>query len=247
MNGPDLRLAELCPGVSRETEARLRNFELLLRRWNPTINLVGKGDLEDVWARHILDSAQLWALRPQRPGDWLDVGTGGGFPGVVIAAIASQLAPEARFEFVDSDRRKAAFLSTAIRELGLRARVSVARIEALPPRAAAVLSARAMAPLAELIGHARRHRDPAGVALFPKGRSYHKELDEALQQWNFDYRLHSSRSGAGGVIIEIGAIHGPNEPHHPCPRQSEGRGGQDDHGDQSRDGAGGARPAGPPD
>jgi 16S rRNA (guanine527-N7)-methyltransferase len=109
---------------------------------------------------------------------------------------------------IEAEQRKATFLATMIRQLDLPARVSRIRIEAMPRRQAPLLSARALAPLAELIAYAADHRRPAGKAFFPKGRRYQKELDDALRRWEFEYRLHQSRSDPDAVIVEIGAIHG---------------------------------------
>ncbi|MCA8930663.1 MAG: 16S rRNA (guanine(527)-N(7))-methyltransferase RsmG, partial [Alphaproteobacteria bacterium] len=155
--------------VSRETLARLAAFAALLEKWNPAINLISAGTVAQIWTRHFLDSAQVFDLADAKSGLWADLGSGGGFPGLVAAILALEERPGLSFTLVESDRRKAAFLSTAARELGLPVRVMAERIEALPPLGADILTARALAPLPVLLGYAERHLQPGGRALFPKG------------------------------------------------------------------------------
>lgn len=194
--------------VSRETSARIETYLALLGRWNPRINLVSRSTLADAWHRHAADSAQLWRLAPSNAGTWLDLGSGAGFPGLVIAAIAAEKLPALAFHLVESDQRKAAFLVTAAREMGLSARAMVhaRRIEDLPPVHADVLSARALAPLTALLPMVEKHRRPEGTALFPKGATVHKEIAEASEHWRFDHKLHPSLTEQEAAIVEIGAI-----------------------------------------
>lgn len=204
MDGPEAFRAAL--DVSRETSERLELYAELLQRWNPRINLVSRASLPQLWSRHFLDSAQLFALRPARARTWADLGSGGGFPGLVVAALAAEAAPELRVTLVESDARKAAFLATAARELGLAVTVHADRIETLPPLGAEVLSARALAPLDPLLGYAARHLGPDGRALLPKGAGHAEEIAEARRRWRFDLRIHPSRSAPDGVILDIGAL-----------------------------------------
>ena len=117
--------------VSRETLDRLEALEALLKKWNPAINLVAKSTLGSAWDRHILDSAQLYTLAPPKVAHWADLGSGGGFPGLVIAALSHELDPDRRVTLVESDRRKATFLREAARQLGLSAEIRDERIESL--------------------------------------------------------------------------------------------------------------------
>ena len=204
--GEDLP-AWLDAGVSRETRARLALHVALLEKWNPRINLVSPRSLAEVWHRHVADSAQLWPLRPPAPRLWLDLGAGAGFPGLVIAALAAEAAPDLEVRMVESDQRKAAFLGTVIREVGLRAVVLPDRWEALPDQSADVVSARALAPLDRLLAAVEKHRRPGGIGLFPKGGTVHKEIVGARQRWQFDHRLIASRTDPGAAILEIGALH----------------------------------------
>lgn len=192
--------------VSRETSERLATYAALLRKWNPAINLVSKSSLADLQTRHFADSAQLFALCPPEAQHWADLGSGGGFPGLVIAILAAEAMPELKVTLVESDVRKAAFLSTVARETGVRASVVAERIESLPPLAADVLSARALAPLPQLLAFAERHLAPNGRALFPKGATHRAELAESLADWRFDLREHPSKTDAQAVILEIEGV-----------------------------------------
>lgn len=193
-------------GVSRETVDRLHALEALLKKWNPAINLVAKSTVADAWDRHILDSAQLYALAPGRVGHWADLGSGGGFPGLVIASLAHELDPDRRITLVESDQRKSTFLREAARQLGLTVTVLADRIESVPSLGADVLSARALAPLPALCGFALRHLSDGGVALFPKGATHQQELAEASRNWQFDVTIHPSETDPASVVLELKAI-----------------------------------------
>ncbi len=191
-------------GVSRETLSDLEAYADLLRQWNKTINLVSPASLDHLWSRHFLDSAQL--LRLVEPvGRWVDLGSGGGFPGLVIAVLSKGRA-DLEVILVESDQRKAAFLRTVIRDLKLNARVVVSRIEDVAPLDAGVLSARALAPLDTLLGFASRHLKPSGIALFPKGEKADEEVADALEHWKFDCEKHRSQTDENATILRIGEI-----------------------------------------
>lgn len=191
--------------VSRETSERLDEYASLLAKWNKAINLVAPGTIATMWQRHFLDSAQLLKLALAE-GLWLDIGTGGGFPGLVCAILAKQSAPNLSFAFVEADQRKCAFLSTVLRETGLTAEVHASRIEALPPQAAMVISARALAPLSDLLAYAEPHLDPNGQALLPKGARHEAEIAKALEKWAFDVTSHPSETDPSGAILTIGNL-----------------------------------------
>lgn len=193
--------------VSRETFAALQQYEELVRRWTPAINLVSKATLPDLWDRHIVDSAQIFALCPFSATSWADLGSGGGFPGVVIAILAKQLKPDLRVTLVESDLRKATFLRQAAQTLALPVTVRSSRIEVLDPLNAEVISARALAPLADLLAYADRHLAAGGVAVFPKGARYAEELAEAQKTWAFDVDAQQSLSDADAAILVIRNIH----------------------------------------
>lgn len=192
--------------VSRETIKRLEAYESLVRKWNPRINLVSPGSLDLLWTRHFADSAQLFHLAPPSATHWADLGSGGGFPGLVIAILAAEARPGLRITLVESDQRKAAFLAAAARALDISVDILAHRIEALAPLCAEVISARALAPLDTLLGYAERHVVPGGVALFPKGATVGAEIARALEHWRFSYQKEPSKTDAQGVILIIGGI-----------------------------------------
>ncbi|WP_101066755.1 16S rRNA (guanine(527)-N(7))-methyltransferase RsmG [Roseovarius salinarum] len=192
--------------VSRETSARLDRYEELLRKWNRKINLVAPGTLDSIGQRHIQDSAQLLRFAPPGSVHWLDLGAGGGFPGLVIAILAMESGNPRRVTLVESDQRKAVFLRTVIRETGAPADVIAERIEDLQPMNADVLSARALAPLDKLLGHAERHLKPGGVAIFPKGARWREELARAQSQWHFHHEVAKSETEPLAVILRITGV-----------------------------------------
>ena len=189
--------------VSRETEDRLLAYVDLLGKWTRKINLISKGSVSDIWERHILDSVQIYDLAPNTFSLWVDIGSGGGLPGVVVAALAAQFAPDARIAMIESDQRKAAFLRTALRELGLSGDVLASRIDAVPPMGADVLSARALAPLDQLLAFAENHLKPGGTAIFPKGKTAEQEIADASTNWLFQIEKHASMTDAEARILVI--------------------------------------------
>ena len=193
-------LAELVP-VSRETLDRLGAYLDLLRRWQRTINLVAESTLADPWRRHILDSAQLARVWPDGAGRLVDLGSGAGLPGLVLAIMGLPGATH----LVESDKRKAAFLREAARAAGAAAMVTVhaCRIEAAPPIVADVVTARALAPLPELLTHAERFATPGTVCLFPKGRGAEAELTAARRAWKMGLDRQPSLSDPEGQILVV--------------------------------------------
>jgi 16S rRNA (guanine527-N7)-methyltransferase len=192
--------------VSRETYDRLRAFEGLVHRWTPVINLVSKSTLPTLWDRHIVDSAQLFWKTPA-VSHWADLGSGGGFPGIVVAILAQEREIPMRMTLVESDLRKAAFLRQAAQGLDLPVVVLSKRIDQLPPLEADVLSARALAPLPELLGFASRHLREDGLAIFPKGSRHAEEVAAARKAWTFDVDSQQSLSEPGAAILMIRNIH----------------------------------------
>ena len=188
--------------VSRETQARLDHLAALVRKWSLKINLIARSTLNDLETRHISDSKQLFALAPQSE-HWVDLGSGGGFPGLVVAILAAEHRPQMKVTLVESDARKCVFLRTALRETGVAAEVVQKRIEAVEPLQADLLSARALAPLPKLLGYAHRHMAPHATALFPKGASWQTELSEARDSWQFRSEAHRSVVDPSSVILEI--------------------------------------------
>ncbi|QCP86983.1 16S rRNA (guanine(527)-N(7))-methyltransferase RsmG [Cereibacter sphaeroides] len=192
--------------VSRETSEKLSHFVALVEKWNKAVNLIGRSTVDSIWTRHVLDSAQLRAHLALRPRLWLDLGSGSGFPGIVIAIIAADESPESRFVLIESDQRKATFLRTACRELELSASVLAARIESLPPQGADVISARALAALPELCALAAPHLAPNGICLFPKGAGHISEIAAARQSWNMELETLPSLTDPDAVILKLKAL-----------------------------------------
>lgn len=188
--------------VSRETLDRLKLYADRLERWNKAINLVAKSTLPDLWRRHFLDSAQLFEHLPEKPAGrqrvLVDFGSGAGFPGLVLAIMGA-----GDVHLIESDQRKAAFLREVSRETGAEAHIHSQRIEAVKPFPADVVTARALAPLADLLAYAEPFMGPHAVCLFLKGKSAEEELTAAAQEWKMDVKRRPSRSDPSALLLEI--------------------------------------------
>jgi len=171
--------------VSRETAVRLTAFAGVFTRWAPRINLVSRASVAQVWTRHIADSAQILDHAPDNAEEWLDLGSGAGFPGLVCAILAAERRPSLRVSLVESDQRKCSFLRTAAQETRTPVTIHACRIETLPPQGADIVSARALAPLAGLFRLARPHTKKGTVLLLPKGARHADEIAEARARWRF--------------------------------------------------------------
>jgi 16S rRNA (guanine527-N7)-methyltransferase len=193
--------------VSRETFDALKAYEVLVRRWNSAINLVSKSSLPDLWERHIEDSAQVFRFGPATAASWADLGSGGGFPGLVVAILARELRPALQVVLVEADSRKAVFLRQVVQTLGLSSIVRNERIESLDQLEADVLSARALTALPDLLGYADKHLRPGGVAVFPKGARFRDELLQARKSWDFDVDIEPSLADPEAAILVIRNIH----------------------------------------
>jgi 16S rRNA (guanine(527)-N(7))-methyltransferase RsmG len=189
--------------VPRETLSALEDYAELLFAWNRRINLISRREADDIWHRHIVDSAQLAHIAPRDARSWLDMGSGAGFPGLVCALIAQAQNRPTRFTLVDSDGRKAAFLREAARRLGVDAAVLHGRIERLSLPAQDVISARALAPLDRLLGHAAAFSGPATVLLFPKGQQADSELTLARRAWHTRVVRFPSRTDPAATILRL--------------------------------------------
>lgn len=194
---------DISGGVSRETLHDLRKYQELLLEWTKTINLIAPSTADDVWTRHIADSAQLYNLIPNGSRSVTDIGSGAGLPGIVLAVIDKFSDHRLHFTLIESDQRKAAFLRTVTRKLQLSITVLPARIEAVDLLRADVLTARALAPLQTLLSYGNSLLHSDGTALFLKGRTFQNELALAQQSWNFQYKLHHSCTDPDSRILEI--------------------------------------------
>jgi 16S rRNA (guanine527-N7)-methyltransferase len=219
------KMQELGVDVSRETQDRLEAMVATLGRWQKAINLVGRGTLDDIWTRHVLDSAQLSGLIPQAARTLADLGSGAGFPGLVVAA----LRPDLDVTLIEVDARKAAFLGEAARRMGLEKppRIVIKRIEEAEPAAANIVTARALAPLGQLLAWADRHRMDTAICLFHKGKGWQGELIGAMKDWDIECQPLTSVTDRDAVILRIGS-YSPADIRH---RQPEGRRREDHDGD----------------
>lgn len=198
--------------VSREIIEKLENYSSLLGLWQRTINLVAPSTLPHVWHRHFADSAQILAFAPPAPRIWVDLGSGAGFPGMVAAILLAERSPACRVTLMESDSRKAAFLSEVARKLGVAVDIRAGRIENVSTRAKLesvdVVSARALAPLDRLLGLAAPMWGTSTVGLFLKGRGVEAELEAAKAVFSFDVRLEPSLTDASGHCAVIRNLRG---------------------------------------
>jgi len=193
--------------VSRETAARLETYAALLAKWNARINLVAPDTIPAFWNRHIADSLQLLDLAPPEACSWIDLGAGAGLPGLPVAALAAERAPELRLTLVESNTRKAGFIATAARAMDVAVRVEARRIKDLPPRPYDVVSARALAPLDRLCALAHPFFGAGSVGLFPKGARLDSELTAATAAWHIRAERIASRTEPDAVVLRILELH----------------------------------------
>jgi 16S rRNA (guanine527-N7)-methyltransferase len=188
--------------VSRETVTRLNEYAALVQRWTSRINLVSPNDRPHLWSRHIEDSLQLAPLLPPHADRAIDLGSGAGFPGLVLA-----IATGVHFDLVESDQRKAAFLREAIRVTGASAAVLAQRIETLKTDPVTLITARAVAALPKLCGLIAPLLAPNGHALVLKGQSAAAELTAAAKEWHMTVRQWPSRTSSHGTVLDITGLH----------------------------------------
>lgn len=193
--------ADPLASVSRETMARLTSYVDLLLRWNPTINLISRRDEKHVWTRHVADSLALVPALPGSVSRAIDLGSGAGLPGLVLA-----IATDIHFDLVESDQRKAAFLREAIRATQAPAHVHAVRIEALTVPPAPLVTARALAPLTTLLAWSAPFLAAGGVCLFPKGRTAGDELTQASAQWHMRVETFPSATDPDATLLRLSEI-----------------------------------------
>ena len=192
--------------VSRETTKRLIRYEELLRQWQKAVNLVAPGTLNDIWHRHFADSAQLARLVPPGAQSLMDMGAGGGFPGLVLAIMLAERG-SLHVTLIESDNRKAAFLREVARQTGTPVDILSARIEKPETQskvqAVDAITARALAPLSRLLSLSAPYFAPSSVGLFLKGRDIRGEIEAAEADWRFDIELVTSLTDAEGRIAVV--------------------------------------------
>jgi 16S rRNA (guanine527-N7)-methyltransferase len=194
--------------VSRETIEKFETYAALLKQWQKAVQLVAPSTLDAIWSRHFADSAQLAVEAPVRPRAWVDLGSGAGFPGLVIAVLASDASSPlhgVRMMLVESDTRKAAFLREVARQTGCAVDILGTRIELPSTRDKVgpvdVISARALAPLTDLLRLAHPFWQPETLGLFLKGRDVDKEIAAARDDWSFELELKPSLTDPAGRIV----------------------------------------------
>ncbi len=185
-------------GIDTAAAERIAVFAAHLEKWQKAINLVGSKTLPQLWERHILDSLQLVPLIPAEAKVIVDLGSGAGFPGMILALLKRWTV-----HLVESDSRKAIFLRDSARLCGVEATVHTARIEAVSGIAADVVTARALAPVADLLRYAQGFRHSRTVCLFPKGRNALAELTEAEKTWTLRVDKIPSITDPQAVILKI--------------------------------------------
>jgi 16S rRNA (guanine527-N7)-methyltransferase len=193
--------------LTADLTATLRRFADLLLRWNTTLNLISGKDAGVVWERHIADSLQLVPLMPAGIERAIDLGSGGGFPGLILA-----IATGVRFDLVESDVRKASFLRTAALETGAPVTVHACRIEAAPLAPAALITARALAPLPRLLPLAARFLTADGICLLLKGARVDDELAAAERDWSMTVTRVASQTNPDGVVLRLTGLRSKEQP-----------------------------------
>jgi 16S rRNA (guanine527-N7)-methyltransferase len=223
---PSFGLAEFAAatGVSRETLKRLENYADMLRDWNSRHNLVSERSLEDLWRRHFWDSAQLAPMVPVGAKTLADLGSGAGFPGLVLAELLRDRVAVTLFE---ATAKKCAFLAAAARRMDLAVTIENRRMEEVAFQPFDVITARACAPLPRLLGYAQHFAGPDSVCLFLKGQNLGSELTEAHKSWRMEFRQFPSLTDPSGALLELRELsphdRSPQKAAHPGGRQPKGR------------------------
>ena len=189
--------------VSRETIESLQKYVKLLTLWNNRINLVSKNTVRDAWDRHVLDSAQLMSFLDNNAKKWIDLGTGAGFPGLVVAAIAKERSPHLSVSLVESDKRKCVFLNQAAEILEVNVEIYPERIEECLFLNADIVSARALAPIKQLLPYLAQIGNKRSKGLFLKGKNVYKELDDVKNISEFNIKISPSVVDVSGFVLEI--------------------------------------------
>jgi len=206
-------------GVSRETLVRLKRYASLLEDWNARHNLVSRNSMAELWRRHFWDSAQIAGFIPLETRSLVDLGSGAGFPGLVLAEMLRETHGELRVVLIEATAKKCRFLTAVAEALGLRIGVRHQRIEDAPVEPFDVITGRACAPLPQLLAYAQRFWGANTRALLHKGQNLASELTQARKSWRIRVEQHPSRSDPSGIILEIRELQRvagkPSQPNHP--------------------------------
>lgn len=189
--------------VSRETFLKLKTYEASLKEWQDKFNLVSKNSLADAWNRHFLDSVQLIKYIPKSAKIMYDFGSGAGFPGMVLAILANEKIPNLQINLVESIKKKTLYLNTVQKICSVKVNIINDRIENLAKIPADVITSRAMCNLTDLLKYAYPLTKKDTIMIFPKGKSYASELDNAKKVWNFSYKVETNEVCEDGVVLII--------------------------------------------
>ena len=192
--------------VSRETLLQLHVYVDRLTKWNKKINLVSNSTIDEIWSRHILDSAQLFSESWRHAKSWIDLGSGAGFPGMVVAILAKSQSLPLEVSLIESDSRKCEFLRHIARQTNTPIDVQNSRVEESSLAKADIVSARALAPLSKLLEYAHPLLKENGHCLFLKGSNIDTELDEAARLWHINYKKIPSVTDSSGVILQVSDV-----------------------------------------
>lgn len=190
--------------VSRETYDKLKLCQQALCEWQNKFNLVSKNSLEDAWNRHFLDSAQLFPLIPATARSLVDLGSGAGFPGIVLAVMSAERTPYLKFTLVESTAKKTVYLNY-LKKICKCENIKVVnqRIENLINNKFDVVTARALTSLNQLLAYAYPLLNKNGLCLFPKGKSFELEIKEAQKKWIFEYQTVQSQTSTDSVVLIV--------------------------------------------
>lgn len=194
----DEKIKSIIPDVSRETISKLHEFVNLLLKWNKKINLIGRGTIDDIYNRHLIDSLQLSPYIPNNISEITDVGSGNGFPGIVLSIITDK-----KTNLVEIDKKKSIFLKEAALLLSLNVHVHNERIEEIENLPSELITARAVADIKTLFEWMQKHLKRETTLLLPKGKNYKLEVEDALKNWSFDMNLFKSIVDRESVILKI--------------------------------------------
>ncbi len=196
-------IEDVLTDVSRETMKDIEKFEELILKWTEKINLISKKDRHHIRARHTLDSLQLCKKMDTEDRTWLDVGSGGGFPGLVVSIYAKHEMEDVCVTCIEADMRKSAFLRVAIEDLNLPATVVAKRLQDVESSPFSVISARALASLDILLKMTHRFATNQTKFFFPKGVRWNEEVVEARKDWRFNLEVHPSGTQEGAALLEL--------------------------------------------
>lgn len=189
--------------VSRETFSKLEIYHKSLLEWQNRFNLVSKNSLDDAWNRHFIDSVQLVRYIPENANSLLDMGSGAGFPGMVLAILFSDKTPYLKTTLVESINKKTLYLNHVKEITSTNVEIINGRVEQIKNRKFDVITSRAMTSLSDLFGYAYPLLNPKGLCIFPKGKSWHEEVDMAKNNWNFNFKVFDSETSEEGKILLI--------------------------------------------